>query len=274
MEEESHFNLPRKCLMLIGVWPVNWIGLKLKLYTLYFYFQFIYFLISDVICQGSMISISGNQFLAIASNLNVTMVYMINIYRVLICRSRLMVSILERAIRRELDIKKYGDTKTKQIYKEHVRSAWNTSFFYVALGAAGTMLYIGSPLVKKFYLHESKGNNTYNNNNYLIYPSWFPFDINKHYFIAYIIEINGAFLGYSYICYVGAFILCILKYCHCRIKILQHFFGNIAYYSEELAKRDHIELAEAANLFTKFCIQEHQEIIRYTTNIIIFLFIS
>lgn len=271
MEGESHFNLPRKCLMLIGVWPVKWTGPKLKLYTLYFYFQFIYFIISDVICQGSMISISGKQFLAVAGNLNVTMVYIINIYRVLICRSRLMLSILGRITQKELNIKQHGDTATKQIYKEHVRSAFHTSFFYVALGTAGTILYIGSPLVKKFYLHESNENITYNNNNYLIYPSWFPFDINKHYVIAYIIEINGAFLGYAYICYVGAFILCILKYSHCQIKILQNFFRNIVHYSEELAKRNHIELKEAAHLFTKFCIQEHQEIIRYILFIIIIL---
>lgn len=259
MERQSHMNFSKNILILIGIWPVKWTGLKLKLYKLYFYFQFSFFIISDVLCQGSMIFSSENEFLETAANLGVTMVYIINIYRVTICRSKSMLSMLEQIEEREQNIFRYGDSITRRIYRDHVKSAFDIALFYVLLGTCGVTLYLLSPLVRRFILKKPDG---YENKDYLIYPSWFPFDVNKHYFFAYIIQMNGAFLGYAYIVYLGAFFLCVLKYCHGQIRILQNYFCNITYYSKELAEKENIEFDKAAKVFTKFCIKEHQIIIR------------
>lgn len=260
MLEQRHLGFSKRILILIGIWPVEWTGFKLLLYKFYFYFQFSFFIISDVLCQGSMIFSSGNQFLETAANLGVTMVYIINIYRVIICRSSLMISMLQQIAEREEKILQYGDTATKRIYMDHVKSAFDTALFYVALGTSGVTLYIFSPLVKRFIL---KKPTDFQNSDYLIYPSWFPFDVNKNYFIVFILQINGAFLGYAYIVYLGAFFLCVLRYCNGQIKILQNFFRNFTYYSQKLAKDKNIQLNETAEIFTKFCIKEHQVIIRY-----------
>lgn len=259
MDKQIHMNFSKNILVLIGIWPVKWTGLNQMLYKLYFYFQFSFFIISDVLCQGSMIFSSGNEFLQTATILGVTMVYIINIYRVIICRSKSMVLMLQQIQERERYIFRYSDSITKKIYNDHVRSAFDTALFYVMLGSCGVTLYLLSPLVRRFIVKKPTG---YENKDYLIYPSWFPFDVNNHYFIAYIIQMNGALLGYAYIVYLGAFFLCVLKYCHGQIKILQNFFCNINQYSEKIAETEQIKFNEAAELFTNFCVKEHQIIIR------------
>lgn len=246
-------------LILIGIWPVKWTGLKLQIYNIYFYFQFFFFIISDLISQVSMIFLSKNQFLETAANLGVTVVYLINIYRVMICRSKSMTLMLDTIEEREKSILKYADYKTKAIYKNHVRLAFNTTLFYVILGTSGVTLYVLSPLVRKYILVKP---DEFKNEEYLIYPNWFPFDINRFYLVVYFIEVNGALLGYAYIVYIGAFFLCIMKYCHGQIKILQNFFCNITFYSEGLARRENLPIGTATEIFTKLCIKQHQEIIR------------
>lgn len=259
MEKQKHLDFSKNILILIGIWPVKWTGIKLRIYKSYFYFQFFFFIISDVLCQGSMIFSSPNEFLETAANLGVTMVYIINIYRVIICRSKLMISMLEQIEQREQNIFLYADSEAKRIYEDHVKSAFDTAIFYIALGTSGVTLYLLSPLVRRFILERPE---VYENKDYLVYPSWFPFDVNENYFIAYVIQLNGGLLGYAYIVYIGAFFLCVLKYCQGQIKILQNFFCKIAYYSQKLAERENIQFNEAAELFTKFCIKEHQMIIR------------
>ncbi|XP_074037719.1 odorant receptor Or2-like [Leptinotarsa decemlineata] len=232
----------------IGLWPVKLTKFKLSIYNAYFYICFCYYIAYDL-TQASMVFISKGNFLETADNLGVIIVYLVNIYKVLICRSRRIKSLIERIANQEGAILENADGEIRKIYRNHVRSAFISAVYYVSLGSAGISLYFVAPILKN-WLEERE------QSKYLIFRSWFPFNTDKYYWPAYAIQLVGGFIGYSYIVYPGTFMFCLLKFCVGQLKILQHILRNVTYYSEGFAWGKNREE------FVKSCIREHQKIIK------------
>ncbi|KAJ8950663.1 hypothetical protein NQ314_007793 [Rhamnusium bicolor] len=258
MKDHVHMKFAKALMTILGIWPIKLTGYKLKLYNVYFYISFTYYILYDI-SQGAMVFITTGNFVETAGNLGVTIIYVINIYKVLICRSEDIKKIIHQIEVKEKLIMEHADEKIKEIYHEHVKSALLSASFYVSLGSIGISLYFITPVVKNIMEIEDEHGFK---QKHLIFSSWFPFDSNKHYGLAYIIQFFGGFYGYAYIVYAGAFFFCILKYCIGQIKILQHIFKNLNHYIVKFSEKNPlIEEQSHQLMYTKLCIKEHQHII-------------
>lgn len=253
MDDQVHMKFAKILMIILGIWPVKLTGWKLKLYNAYFYTSYVYYIMYDI-SQGAIIFISRGTFMETAGNLGVTIVYVINIYKVFICRSQLVKKILQEIEAKERIILENDDERIKEIYYDHVDSAMLAMKYYVSLGSVGISLYFVTPIVKNL-IEE-------NEHKYLIFTSWFPFDSDRHYVLAYLIQFLGGFYGYAYIVYCGAFFFCMLKYCVGQIKILQHIFRNLRQYIIKFSRNNDLAEKHSEEIFVKLCIREHQYIIR------------
>ncbi|XP_023310658.1 uncharacterized protein LOC111691683 [Anoplophora glabripennis] len=253
MEDNIHMKFAKILMIILGIWPVKLTGWKLNLYNAYFYASYVYYIMYDI-SQGAIIFIARGTFLQTAGNLGVTIVYVINIYKVFICRSTPVKKILQEIEAKERLILENDDDTIKKIYYHHVDSAMLAMKYYVSLGSVGISLYYIAPIVRNLVEE--------NDHKYLIITSWFPFDSDKHYAVAYLIQFFGGFYGYAYIVYCGSFFFCMLKYCVGQIKILQHIFRNLRQYTVKYSRNNDLDEKCSEEIFVKLCIREHQYIIR------------
>ncbi|KAJ8909852.1 hypothetical protein NQ315_013338 [Exocentrus adspersus] len=255
MGDHIHMKFAKTLMTILGIWPVKLTGWKMILYNTYFYTSYVYYILYDI-SQGAMVFIEKGDFLETAGNLGVLIVYVINIYKVYLCRSVAIRDIIREIEIKESLILKSNDEMIKKIYYSHVNSALLSARYYVCLGSVGISLYFISPIVNNLIEKTTE-------NKYLIFNSWFPFDSDKHYVYAYLIQFFGGFYGYAYIVYAGAFFFGILTYCVGQIKILQHTFRNINKYIAQRARKDDgLTQKQSQEMFVKLCIREHQHIIR------------
>lgn len=253
MEDHIHMKFAKILMIILGIWPVKLKGFKLKLYDAYFYTSYLYHILFDI-SLGAIIFISRGTLVETAGNLGVSIVYFINIYKVFLCRSVPVKNILREIEEKERLILESDDEKIKEIYRSHVSSALLAMKYYVSLGTVGISLYFIAPIARNL-LEESE-------HKYLIFTSWFPFDSDEHYVLAYSIQLFGGFYGYAYIVYCGAFLFCMLKYCVGQIKILQHIFRNLRQYIVKYSQNNAITEQYTQEIFVKLCIRQHQYIIR------------
>ncbi|KAJ8973944.1 hypothetical protein NQ317_002448 [Molorchus minor] len=259
MKNQVHMKFAKILMAILGIWPVKLSGYNLKLYNAYFYTSFAYYIVY-AISQAAMVFISDGNFVQVASNLGVTIVYVINIYKILICRSQPIKKILLEIEIRETLILEGNDMKFKEIYQGHAKTAFKSLLFYISLGTVGVSLYFITPIVKNLV---EDGQNLENNHKSLILSSWFPFDSDEHYLAAYLIQCVAGFYGYAYIVYVGAFFSCILRFIVGQIQILQHVFRNINHYIDKYSRENSVANRRSQVIFTKLCIREHQYLIDF-----------
>ncbi|KAJ8934424.1 hypothetical protein NQ318_000641 [Aromia moschata] len=259
MESHVHLKFAKILLVAIGVWPVKLSGCKLHIYNAYFYVTFAGFILYNV-SQAVMVIVVRRSFLETANNMNVTITYLVIVYKVLICKSTAIKDILEEIEGREMLILQGSDEEVKKIYHKHVKSATRSIAFYVAIGTTSISLYFIAPIVKNYL--ESKADPSFKNK-YLIFSGWLPLDPEEHYATIYSVQFFNGYYGYGYIVYLGAFFFCILKFIVGQIQILQHTLKNFNDYHLRYAKEGRLGTECTQEVFTKLCIREHQYLIGY-----------
>ncbi|KAF7263386.1 hypothetical protein GWI33_002615 [Rhynchophorus ferrugineus] len=268
-DDHDHFHLSfvRKCLLLLGIWPIERGGRKKTLYKTYFCLTFIYYILFDI--SGAVMAIQtwSDNYLTTASSLGIVVEYVSNAYKVLIFKSLTYKNLIKHIAHKEEQIFSSGNDQLIKIYKDNGYYTRKLVYFYVIMGSTGISMYFITPVISNYINPIGYDNITGVKYHHFIVYNWFPFDPNRYYWAAYIIQFTGCFYGYSYIVYCGAFFITLITFATSQIKILQHFFVNFKTYSKKFEKRYSLNEEQSQMILIKKMVEEHLNIIRYVENL-------
>ncbi|XP_060522826.1 odorant receptor Or2-like isoform X1 [Cylas formicarius] len=97
-----------------------------------------------------------------------------------------------------------------------------------------------------------------------IFPNWFPFDRDRYYVTAYVLQFAAGCLGYTYIVHGGALFISLLTFSVGQFKIIQHVYSNLSRYAKALGE---IGTARSEEIIAKALSKEHQLNIRFVNEI-------
>ncbi|XP_066252491.1 odorant receptor 10-like [Euwallacea similis] len=251
-------------MLLLGIWPVKRNGdLTENLYESYFFVTFSYYLL--FITSGLMLAFStwGENYLTTAASMGIVIEYLSNAYKVHLFKSKAFKCLIEEIQESEARIFESKDKKFIKIHLNNAAYSKKIVLFYTIMGTIGISLYFISPLVSNVLTPIGYNNETGFQKHYFIVSSWFPFNPDKYYWAAYLIQFLGCLIGYSYIVHCGAFYINILNFVRTRLQILQIVLANLSEYSRRC--KFNYQLSEEQSYFVllREIVQEHHKVIRF-----------
>ncbi|XP_030759997.1 odorant receptor 49b-like [Sitophilus oryzae] len=258
-----HLKFVRKCLLLLGIWPLDSKRSWKPLYTFYFWLTFVYYIIFDI--SGAVLAIKtwSENYLTTASSFGIVIEYVSNAYKVLIFKSKTYKQLIAYIAQKEKKIFNSQDEEFLKIYKENAAFTRKIVYFYVSMGSTGISLYFITPLISNVVYPLGYNNITGVKEHHFIVFSYFPFDANRYYWAAYLIQFTGCFYGYAYIVYCGAFYITLITFVTGELKILQHLFVNFRKYSNKFQEQYSLTEEQSQILLLKKLVKEHLKIIRF-----------
>ncbi|CAH0553804.1 unnamed protein product [Brassicogethes aeneus] len=244
----------------IGLWPLKLNGIKQKLYNFYFFMGFVYYIIFNLsqVIQG--ISVFGKDFEKTAANFSVTLPSSVVVSKVLVVISPKIKGLLEEMERKENTYLAAEDEALKQIYRKYASHARKAFILLFGCSLVGLSLYFTTP----FFLEDVnlKPNETVDGH-YFIVSSWFPFDQNQYYTLAYLIQFFGIAIGFTYICNTIALYFCMFIFSTAELKILQHVLKNFSSYARRYERIFNLSYEDAQRSLVRNIIIEHTRIIKF-----------
>ncbi|XP_060522524.1 odorant receptor 22c-like [Cylas formicarius] len=256
-----HMSFVKRTMLIIGIWPANF--RFIIIYNLYFYTSFLYYILYNMTLMIQVFATWNQDMINAAGNAAVAIIYILNIYRVVIFRSLRFRALIHQTEMKERQILTCSSDTIKGIFTKNVAFTRRLVRIYVAIGTTGISLYYASPLVEDALLPLPFDNSTGVQPRRLIFSSWFPFNPNLHYWTSYFLQFVAGFYGYSYIVHCGAFYITMLTFVTAQLKILRHLFANFTAYCDEYSKTHNFSDEENRNIVLKALIREHQHVIRF-----------
>ncbi|XP_066146734.1 odorant receptor 10-like isoform X2 [Euwallacea fornicatus] len=189
--------------------------------------------------------------------------YLSNAYKVLLFKSKAFKCLLKEIEESEAKIFESKDDKFIKMHLHNAAYSRKIVLFYSIMGTCGISLYFISPLVSNALTPMGYNNETGLQKHYFIVSSWFPFDPDRYYLPAYLIQFLGCLIGYSYIVHCGAFYINILNFIRTRLQILQIVLINLSEYSQRY--KFNYKLSEEQSYFVllREIVQEHHKVISF-----------
>ncbi|KAJ8951399.1 hypothetical protein NQ314_007670 [Rhamnusium bicolor] len=171
-------------------------------------------------------------------NLGITIFCLVMLMKIRICQSDGIINLVQSLIKFEKSIIETDDKETKKIYNNHAIYTHRINKLVICI----TYGCVGAPLVIFHLINYIQVENMYKddvNGTHekapLPYVSWFPFDPDKHYFIAFGLDTLAAFLGSTYNSVTQIFFFALMIYVIGRLKMLQLRFRNVHSYSKNIS---------------------------------------
>ncbi|KAL1506284.1 hypothetical protein ABEB36_005676 [Hypothenemus hampei] len=243
-------------MLLLGIWPVRRNGDFLEiLYEIYFLTTFIYYIIFNISGLALAIQTWSANYLTTASSMGIVIEYVSNAYKVILIEEK------------EQRIFQSNNEAFIKIYKQNSASNRNVVLFYTLMGTIGISLYFITPIISNVTMPLGFNNQTGIKNHYFIVFSWFPFDPNRYYTTAYLIQFFGCLIGYSYIVHCGAFYISILSFIRAQLKILQQTVSHLPEYCITYKRQFNLNEQHSQIVVLRALIQEHLDIIDFVTKL-------
>lgn len=260
MKITEHLLVVKILLLLLGVWPANMIKvhpLIATIYSKYFLAAWSFLAIFEIsqYIQLVLLIIGGQNAEEIVENLSVSILYTLNLYKILCCRTRNVFSLFSLISENKKKVLATNDEVVVNIYKKHAIQAYVSSIVHVGMATFCIFLYIIYPL------YTNKTQNLVGDNAKFIFSSWFPFNKTEHFTLVYVLHVVAGYYGSAYAVYSDAAFFSIMIYCVGQMKILQHYLSNIYKYSIDYQKINNCNLDEAQICVVKKFIVMHQDII-------------
>lgn len=196
-------------MLMLGIWPVKRGGdLLEKLYESYFLTTFLYYIAFNLSGLALAIITWSNNYLTTASSMGIVIEYMSNAYKVFyknlssnhlvinkfqvwLFKTNIFKSLIKEIQDKEREIFEGPDETFKEIYIRNAESNKKVVLFYTIMGSCGISLYFITPLVSNVLMPLGYNNVTGVYEHYFIVFNWFPFDPNRYYWAAYLIQFTG-----------------------------------------------------------------------------------
>ncbi|XP_050297606.1 uncharacterized protein LOC126736992 [Anthonomus grandis grandis] len=258
----------QKFMFLLGIWPYKTGDIKELLYESYFWLSLIYFLLFNTSGFALAILTWSDDYIATASSMGIVIEYVSCAYKILIFKSKTFKCLIRQIKIKENQILQSQDSDFIKIYRQDAQDNKSLVLLYTIMGTTGISLYFIVPLVSNIVIPLDYNNKTGIIKHHFIVFTWFPFDPDRYYWAAYLIQFFGCLYGYAYIVHGGAFHLSILSFIKLRLKIIQHIFTNFTKYSEKSQREYKLETAEQSQMvLLKLIILEHLDIIKFVKDL-------
>ncbi|XP_074035207.1 odorant receptor 30a [Leptinotarsa decemlineata] len=200
-------------------------------------------------------------------NLSISIFCMIMLMKSIMSQSERITTLLKDMLEAERAIIATSNEVDKRIYYDQVEytNRINLSLTLYTYGL------VGIPLIMLNYISYLQFEKTHILTNTteskpLPYVSWFPFDSDEYYFVAFGMDSVAAFMGSTYNCLVQLFFIAIMTFVIGRLRILQEHFRNfdeIDEFGENIGGESGTDRNEDHDVLKnlKRLILEHMEII-------------
>ncbi|KAH0999830.1 hypothetical protein HUJ04_013597, partial [Dendroctonus ponderosae] len=262
-EKCVHMKFVRRTMLLLGIWPIKAQGFTKRFYETYFWITFAYYIAFNISGLTMAMLTWSHNYLITANSMAIVIEYVSNAYKVLLLKSQTFKDLLHEIADSERKIFDSNDRDFTDIYAKNTEKNRKIVLFYTIMGTTGISLYFITPLVSNAVTPLGFNNDTGVVNHHFIIFSWFPFDPDRHYSAAYLIQFTGCLFGYSYIVHCGAFYLSILTFIAAKLKILQHLFVHFSKYSRQMENVYELNEEQAQFVLLRLLIQEHSKIIDF-----------
>ncbi|CAH0553805.1 unnamed protein product [Brassicogethes aeneus] len=182
------------------------------------------------------------------------------VIRVLVVISPEIKNLLEEIERKENSFLGAEDEAVQTTYRKYASHAHKAIVFYVGVSLLGVSLYFMTP----FLLEDlnSKTNETIEEHHFIV-SSWFPFDQNRYYTLAYLIQFFGISYGFSYICNTVTLYFCMFIFTTTELKIMQHVLKNFSSYARRYERIFNLSYEDAQRALVRNIIIEHARLIKF-----------
>ncbi|XP_060532111.1 odorant receptor 30a-like [Cylas formicarius] len=198
----------------------------------------------------------------IFGNLCITLIYTVAILRLRALNRPAVVELFNHVIAEENNILSHNDAIVVALYKKAVRKAHILNKLFLFNGWLITLFYFIHPLLTEDRVIVVNNATTYIK--LLPLSTWWPFDAQKHYTVAYVWNVIDGIVGSQFVTNTDILTFTLIIYASGRIEILGQKFKNFSVYVKRLRYEGRVFCAEkAAETALKTLIFEHLQIIRY-----------
>lgn len=272
MQEHVFLKINIQVLKIVGIKQVNIKNKNLKLletlhriYSTLMQTYFTLFVISEIY---EVFRTLGKDFFVTVSNLGVSLLYLIELVKIQVCKSKRITYLINEIIKKESKIVEESDNKTVElIYWKYIRLNRTVIKSFTILGIftaipfflQAVLLELQNPPEKLYEV--INGTVTYHPRP-LPFVSYFPFDQYKYYNVSYVLHCIAGASGAAYIVATDILFYSMFIFVKSQIKILQHKFEEFKKYSVLLQENVKCSLEEAIDVFIGECVEEHTDIIK------------
>ncbi|KAH1026653.1 hypothetical protein HUJ05_000285 [Dendroctonus ponderosae] len=176
-----------------GIWPIKAQGFTKRFYETYFWITFAYYIAFNISGLTMAMLTWSHNYLITANSMAIVIEYVSNAYKVLLLKSQTFKDLLHEIADSERNIFDSNDRDFTDIYAKNTEKNRKIVLFYTIMGTTGISLYFITPLVSNAVTPLGFNNDTGVVNHHFIIFSWFPFDPDRHYSAAYLIQFTGCF---------------------------------------------------------------------------------
>lgn len=200
----------------------------------------------------------------IVQNVSTNLVYTVGIYQLAVCQEKKAISIINNIYAMEKKVLEDNNEVHVKIYKYYAKLSNTVNKWFMVMSAATVSLIVFLPLVEtrvETYIAASYGqNDSAKLQRRLPISSWFPFDKNTHYNLAYLLQGIGGYSGCSFVVYSDVFFFSIMLFTIGQIRTLQHQIENFKDLSENNHRDEKAIVADELSVLRE-CVIKHKMII-------------
>lgn len=189
---QEHMKLIRKCSTFIGIWPVKLSGWKSRAYKMYSNSVIIFyglFMLSMLIKLLELIFLEKD-YKEFEHSLTVIIPFCFGGYRYIICTSRNIRECLIMVYNIERKTLKFADENIKKIHRIYTLYSMRIIVIFYSF-MVNILLYIAKATIHNIKIYKSFNGTNGNCKFDMVYQTWFPFDENKHYVLAFLINLTS-----------------------------------------------------------------------------------
>lgn len=251
MSSNHYLALNKTALLIFGSWPLNFesqsahLRLLYRVYEIFCKIWLAYVTIFVTTQWIQMYSIPFTNLEEIVQNISTNLVYSIGIYQLAVCKQKKAAHIITNIYEMEREVLESNHCKHLEIYQYYTKLIHTVCKYFVIMSAFTVSLIVFLPLVEMLLMTESQTR--------LPLSSWFPFDKNSHYAVAYVLQGIGGYSGCAFVVVSDIFIFAIMIFAIGQFKILQQ---QIIHFKDG----NNSEIKEINAL--RICINKHKLIIK------------
>lgn len=204
--------------------------------------------------------VSPSNLEEIVKNFSTSLIYSVGIFQLFVCTRQKAASLVETIYRMEKEIQEENIEEHLKIHRHYGKLNYLVSKYFTILGLiTGSLVMFAIPILEMYFNEAVKPTQRF-----LPLSSWFPFDEQAHYYVAYLVQVLGGYLGTYNVAVTDVFFYAIMIFGIGQIKILQQRIVQF----KETAERNCgiVSNAEAEELkILKDCVKKHNTVIQYGT---------
>uniref|UniRef100_A0AAR5QE19 Odorant receptor n=1 Tax=Dendroctonus ponderosae TaxID=77166 RepID=A0AAR5QE19_DENPD len=259
LPDNQLFQIPMYLSVLVGIWPIiltesKWLKKAYRLFATMLYYYYLEYICRAYFQLVLLVRAEHLNLEEILGNLCITLIYTVSMIRLRAFDTQQIKTLFSTIVDAETLILQDPDPEVRKIYLAVVRRNKVSHFVFFICGWMVSFLYFLHPFFME--LPTMKVNNETITLKTLPLSTWWPIDVQKHYWTAYCWNVFDGTLGSSFVIDSDMLAFSLVVFAVCRLDILSYRLQRLQLAGGQTSQQ--VNWENFRNL-----IVQHQEIIAY-----------